>query len=213
MPLNLTLRRRITVTAIRAAKRWAPSAVRRWLWEREYTSGRWDYLDGGDDPLPTALVRKYARGGRILDLGCGTSANLRLDADGYSFYLGVDISPDAIERARRLGRPASEFEVADVTTFRPPGRFDLVLLREVVYYLPAARAAELVRRTGDSLTADGVIAVVIWNTELYGRTAEAVRRCGLPIVEEFAHRPDALTLVLGPPPGGSGTAGAAGARS
>ncbi|MEU4690067.1 class I SAM-dependent methyltransferase [Actinoplanes sp. NPDC023714] len=198
-PQTPPLRRRIVLTAVRTVKRWAPATVRRRLWDSEYAAGRWDFLDTSQDDLPNTLITKFADGGRILDLGCGTTQNLHLEAGGYALYHGVDISPDAIARARALGRPDSAYDVADVVSYPITGRYDLILLREVIYYLPLRAAARLVRRCGDSLTDGGVVAVIIWNTEMYGRTAAAARRCGLPIVDEFVHAPGAVTLLFGPP--------------
>ena len=196
-PRTLPLRRRIAVTTTRFVKRWAPMPIRRRLWDSEYTTGQWDYLDTSADTLPNTLIENYAANGRILDLGCGTTRNQRLEPDSYAYYQGVDISPDAIERARAIGRPDSGYDVADVVSYRPTGRYDLILLREVVYYLPPRVATRLVRRCADSLTDQGVIAVIIWNTDWYARTVAAVRRSGLPIVKEHAHQPGAVTLIFG----------------
>jgi SAM-dependent methyltransferase len=198
-PRTLPLRRRITVTATRFVKRWAPMPIRRRLWDSEYTAGQWDYLDTSADTLPTTLIETYAPGGRILDLGCGTTRNLRLEPGSYTHYQGVDISPDAIERARMIGRPNCDYDVADVVSYHPTGRYDLILLREVVYYLPLRVATRLVRRCADNLTDDGVIAVIIWNTDWYARTVAAVRRSGLPVVKEHVQQPGAVTLIFGRP--------------
>jgi ubiquinone/menaquinone biosynthesis C-methylase UbiE len=56
----------------------------------------------------------------VLDLGCGsgaTTAKLRDAVAPHGSVVGVDISPDQIEVARRRVRGGVRFEVADAQTF------------------------------------------------------------------------------------------------
>lgn len=80
---------------------------------------------------------------RIVDLGCGEGIVARAvtarlpDAE----YLGVDLSPDAIEVARSLN-PELEFTVGSVLDEPPrPGWADLALCLEVLEHLPDRDAA------------------------------------------------------------------------
>lgn len=108
-------------------------------WERQYRSGRWDYLtEPAEDARYTALAdRVLANGARdVLDVGCGTGT-LR-DRLGPRFdgrYVGVDWSRDAL--ASRGRRPGELLLCADASRLPLRSLFDAVVLSEVLYYLDA----------------------------------------------------------------------------
>jgi trans-aconitate methyltransferase len=182
------------------------------VWDVQYALGLWRYLDRPGDRTPLALVERYADRPRILDLGCGTTVNLPLAPGRYRHYHGVDISRKAIHQARALRRPDTSFEVADVLRYRPAGSYDVILLREVLYYLPVEEVPGLLRRLAGGLTTRGVILISIYQTTSPACAAllDRVRDCGLAVVaeEEPDSGPDragAVTLVLAlaaPPAGG-----------
>lgn len=84
------------------------------------------------------------RGGRVLDVGCGTGFLLeQLAARGFS-GVGIDLSPESIahskERLEALG--ASDRLSAEVgSAYEPPaGPFDLITLTDVLEHLEDPRA-------------------------------------------------------------------------
>ncbi len=68
--------------------------------------------------------------GRALDLGCGSGGNaVWLAMRGWQ-TTAVDFSEVAIEKARMRAADSGvevEFVVSDVTTYRPEGRYDLIM--------------------------------------------------------------------------------------
>ena len=75
------------------------------------------------------LVQQYVRpepGARVLDIGCGTAQILEVMADIQ--YVGYDLSPAYIERARASYGDRGTFCVGDVRTmqFALGGQFDIV---------------------------------------------------------------------------------------
>lgn len=178
------------------------------LWNVQYALGLWRYLDEmSDGAMPLSLIETWARQPTILDLGCGTSANLPLDADRYRHYHGVDLSQRAIETARALGRPNTSFEVADIRSYRSARRYDAILLREVIYYLSPAESAALLRRLPTMLTDRGRIVVQIYDVARAAAFVEVIRDCGLPLVAELPVRLDdgpagAFFVLAGPVPSG-----------
>ncbi|WP_433086155.1 class I SAM-dependent methyltransferase [Dactylosporangium sp. CA-139114] len=174
------------------------------VWDLQYKLGFWRYLDRlSDGEMPLALVETWAPHPTILDLGCGSSANMPLPAGRYRHYHGVDVSRAAIAQARRLGRPHTSFEVADIRTFTTAERYDAILLREVLYYLTPQEARDLLLRLPGLLSDRGRVVVQIHSVEQARDVVELVRGCGVPVDREVPARlgdgPSGAFLVLKAP--------------
>ena len=76
---------------------------------------------------------------RVLDVGCGPGTNAAhfRNVD----YLGLDLNPKYIERARR--KYSMNFEVADVTTHTFERKFDFVLMNSLLHHLDDAGVERL----------------------------------------------------------------------
>lgn len=117
--------------------------------DREYRSGAWDHFFGFDE-LPRHLVLAgaihhfFPETPAVLDVGCG-SGRLATVFRHYPFsrYLGVDVSGEAVARARALGLPRMEFTEGNYETWRPAGRFEAIAFNECIGYAqdPAATLA------------------------------------------------------------------------
>ena len=159
------------------------------LWETQYRLGVWDRLDSGTvmGGEFARMISQYAPLARILDLGCGTSINLPLEPGTYRSYHGVDISSKAIKRARRLNRPDATYEVADILAYHPPGAYDAILLREVVYYLAPQQIYDLLTRMSEHLSRDGVMLIQVWSGERSPELKAAITSTALTLVAERTH--------------------------
>lgn len=83
--------------------------------------------------LLTSLLRRHARDGALLDLGCGTGGVLR-EVEGERIVLGVDGSIDGLRVCRRKG--LASLVCADLS--RMPfasGDFEVVLALDVIEHL------------------------------------------------------------------------------
>ena len=69
----------------------------------------------------------------ICDLGCGIGW-LSNELTKFGSVTGVDFSPEGIEEAKRRW-PHVNFDVADVTAYRPPKQFDVVVCSEVIEHV------------------------------------------------------------------------------
>lgn len=128
--------------------------------DREYRSGNWDHFFGWDE-LPRNLVlagaihHLFPESPRVLDLGCG-SGRLATVFRHYPFarYLGVDLSSEAVARARGLQLPRMEFLEGNYETWRPGERYDAISFNECIGYAqdPAATLA----RFAEHLTPGGL---------------------------------------------------------
>jgi cyclopropane fatty-acyl-phospholipid synthase-like methyltransferase len=101
-------------------------------WDAAYVSATpppWDI--GRPQPAFVGLAERGRLSGHVLDAGCGTGEHTLLAAAHRAVALGVDVSPSAIERARRKAAERgvdADFEVADALALDQLGRtFDTII--------------------------------------------------------------------------------------
>jgi SAM-dependent methyltransferase len=129
----------------------------------------------------------------VADIGCGTgSLSVLLAGEGYA-VTGVDFAPAMIEEARAKAAAAgvsARFALSDAAApDLPPGRFDVVLARHVLWALPDTGAAlaawlRLLLPGGTLVLVEGR-----WSTGAGFTAAEAARAV-------LAHRADATITAL-----------------
>jgi 2-polyprenyl-3-methyl-5-hydroxy-6-metoxy-1,4-benzoquinol methylase len=147
-----------------------------------------------------AIIRLQTAGA-VLDVGCGEGLLAdRLGARGYTVS-GVDISPSAVDRARlRCAAHARvHIAVADVLAQPLPGRFDIIVLSEILGYLTFGRKRRIIcDRMVDAVNEGGYIVVTgPWPAS---RTIERALRTHpwLALLEEetFADPPRPYSLSI-----------------
>lgn len=106
-----------------------------------------------------ALPRERYRS--ALELGCATGVLTAALTERADLVVGTDISEAPLERARRRA-PDARFVRAEVPRDWPEGRFDLVVVSEVGYYLSAADLDATIDRVLASLDDDGVLVACHW---------------------------------------------------
>lgn len=112
-----------------------------------------------------ALPRtRYAR---ALEVGCSIGVFTRRLGDRCTDLVALDVAPSAVEAARTrcADRPRIDFVVGAVPEVWPEGRFDLIVLSEVLYFLDRDDLARLVARVGRSLVPGGDCVLVHWTGE------------------------------------------------
>lgn len=111
-------------------------------------------------PFNIALQRlrlKLARprtGWEVLDVGCGTGADLALYARAGCHVCGIDLSPAMLKTARRRLGPGADLRLGDAAELPfSDSRFDLVMATYILHELPRrqrpAVLAEMRRVTKD----------------------------------------------------------------
>jgi SAM-dependent methyltransferase len=75
--------------------------------------------------------------GRVLEIGCGDGTFARLLSDVSRSVVAIDVSREAIRRARAEPVEGVEFKVHDVMTFplHDEGPWDLIVMSETIPYL------------------------------------------------------------------------------
>lgn len=147
------------------AKRYGPSKLKMLLWDEEFASTHWDFIDNtaGDCVYPP--IEKYLNKGSILDLGCGPGNTANEIADSaYTTYVGVDISEVALAKARarteRDGRTAkNSFVCSDFLAFQTAQAFDVILFRESMYHVPLNKVRPILTHFSNQLKPGGVFVV------------------------------------------------------
>jgi SAM-dependent methyltransferase len=150
---------------------YGPSFIKKALWDKEYSSGKWNFNDNTSNDCVYGYLEKYAGSGSILDIGCGSgnTAN-ELSSNAYGTYLGVDISEAALEKARRWseanGRAQkNSFAQADFLKYEPSQRFHVILFRESLYLVPLGSLKATLDRYAKHLEEGGVLIVRIATVE------------------------------------------------
>src|SRR5260221_5599535 len=106
-------------------------------------------------------VRKPAFFKRAIDLGCGTGLAAAAFASEVDHFIGIDLSPRMIERARATGLYA-ELEVTDMVQGlrdKPDASADLVLAADAMVYL--SDLAPVLREVKRVLAAGGLLAFTV----------------------------------------------------
>ena len=152
----------------------------------------------------SALTRpRYAS---VLEVGCSIGVLTRQLAERCDDLLAVDVAEAALKkaRARNSGLGHVRFDQCRVPESWPAGRFDLILLSEVVYYLDRADVGRLVERVRDGLNPHGEVVLVHWIGETdypLGEAAELLidgSRAFLSVSQSIrtdAYRLDVLTNI------------------
>jgi predicted TPR repeat methyltransferase len=137
-------------------------------------------------------VERFAKCGRLLDLGCGpgTTGN-NLQPGTYSSYVGVDISDVAIQKARDRTAHNNRSQTniyfqSDMSSFTPTGQYDVIIFGDSLYYLPRHIVGWTLERYGRHLREDGVFIVRLRGE--YAWLANLIRKdFSVVEVHEYSH--------------------------
>ncbi|MEZ4793271.1 MAG: class I SAM-dependent methyltransferase [Gelidibacter sp.] len=141
---------------------------RKLRWNKQYRKGRWDNLKGEIETVRyQAIIDCMSKFGSknpsILDLGCGEGILCqRLEPIGHSYFLGMDFSSVSIKNAAQLQLKNAEFVCADIHTFLPVKKFDIIVFNEVFYYIHETEKEKVLTRMIDSLNENGIIITSIY---------------------------------------------------
>jgi SAM-dependent methyltransferase len=164
--------------------------LRRLVWNVEWAAGRWNSLDSAN-LLSVEIARKYARNGRIIELGCGSGALAASIGDQfYKDYKGIDISDVAIKRARSRRLDRCEFEVGPMESAHIEAA-DLIIIQEALYYLEPNQQMALLRKCLNGVAPDGAVYITVHDATQFVSLLGRVREAGFVIeerlVKEFVH--------------------------
>jgi 2-polyprenyl-3-methyl-5-hydroxy-6-metoxy-1,4-benzoquinol methylase len=140
--------------------------------------------------------RYVPRGGRVLEIGCGVGIIAGHLKSIVGSYVGLDISARNIEIAREyVTDPKFEFRVLDVIEqpekLEDAGRFDVVLMPDVIEHIPKERYAKVFGVIESHLEPDGV-ALLTFPSPEYQEYLKANDPSALQVVDETVELSDLL---------------------
>jgi len=99
-----------------------------------------------------------------IEIGCSIGVLTARLAPRSDELLALDVNETALERARQRCRemPHVRFEKGQIPQDWPDGRFDLIMLSEVLYYLDKDDLDRLANRVCLSLVPGGTVEMVHW---------------------------------------------------
>jgi 2-polyprenyl-3-methyl-5-hydroxy-6-metoxy-1,4-benzoquinol methylase len=115
--------------------------------------------DKYDATLSALGTRRF---GRALEVGCSIGVLTERLAKHCDQIIGIDFAPSAVEaaRARCAPYPGVTIEHMQVPQQWPDGRFDLIVLSEVLYFLDEADLTKICARTVRSIRPGGRVLLV-----------------------------------------------------
>ena len=133
--------------------------------EAQHVDGTFDFLfdieEIGHHMVILGYIPYVHRNPSILDVGCGQGRLVELlRTVPHRRYLGIDASPSAVRDAARRGGRRDRFEVADYEDWEPPGRYDVILFNESIYYSHQPQA--VLRRYARALAPGGALIVSVF---------------------------------------------------
>ena len=106
----------------------------------------------------------------ILEIGCSTGYLSQALCQKGVQVLALDVSPVAVSQAAsRVGDCAPiSFRRAEIPDDWPPGKFDLIVFSEVLYFMTVEEIGRCAKLAQKSLASDGYCLLVNWtgNTDL-----------------------------------------------
>ncbi|KQT50268.1 methyltransferase type 12 [Methylobacterium sp. Leaf456] len=99
-----------------------------------------------------------------LEVGCSIGVFTHQLCPRCDALIGLDVVPSVLDAARKRCADClnAQFQLAAVPGNWPDGRFDLILISEVAYYLDRADLARLVARVRGSVLPEADIVLVHW---------------------------------------------------
>ncbi len=174
------------------------NAGARWSWNDQFRNGYWGGLQYRRRTV-VSLVEQLAGGGDIVEFGCGEGWLIgAVDPGVYRTYVGVDLSPVAIDvatrRARQAGLVKCRFEVGRFEHWSGGPDPSLIIMDESLYYLKPRRQRRLLRRCLDRLDSSCRMVVTVHSATRHRSTLEACRRAA--VVEREVHDLERVILTL-----------------
>ena len=136
-----------------------------YLFNRRYQRGlaSWREISDGLFHWLTKLREEavaLAPEGRILEIGCGDGALTSQLSKNSREVIGLDISSEAIKRAREHERENLTFSVHNIERDPLMGDNSLIICQDVLYYVPFISMRKVAKKLSGALILGGILLVI-----------------------------------------------------
>ena len=127
----------------------------------------------------TRLVRRYLKGGRLLEIGCAYGYLLRA-LEGQFKCEGIDVSEHAIAAAKTVTNAELECgDVAQLLPGKPAASYDGVVAFDVLEHLPKQQIPAILSDVARILRPGGMLLASVPNTTCWSRVTKRAQWFGL----------------------------------
>ena len=185
---------------------YGPTPVKKFFWDREFSNGKWNFIDDTATDCVYSHLERFCANRSVLDLGCGPGNTANELAPIYRNYVGMDISEEALAKARRRteqnGRSdKNSFQQGDFLSYVPPQKFDVILFREAMYHVPLGKVRGILDRFSPYLTDTGVFIVRLYVTEKGKTKSRPSAMIGImekefDVVEKMHYKKSGATVIV-----------------
>lgn len=112
--------------------------------------------------LTISTIKKYVHNSNpaILDAGCGTGGLLeQLKQQGYTNVSGFDLSPDAVEYARKSCPHVQMLDILQTDKVFPKNSFDVVVCNDIFTVLPDGKDRQALEKLVSVLKPGGLLII------------------------------------------------------
>ncbi|MEO7049275.1 MAG: class I SAM-dependent methyltransferase [Ferruginibacter sp.] len=109
------------------------------IWDNQFKNNKWEYLNSFEQLGRYAILVEYMdhfkNSGKFLDVGCGEGLLFKKYKNhNYTRYVGIDISPTAIQRINQEEHRNAHFLQADAESYISDETFSVIIFNESIYY-------------------------------------------------------------------------------
>jgi 2-polyprenyl-3-methyl-5-hydroxy-6-metoxy-1,4-benzoquinol methylase len=123
------------------------------------------------------LVAEMRPAGSVLEIACGTGLWTEALAGWADTLTAIDAAAETVEIARdRVRSPSVSFEVADVFTWDPGTRFDVIFFSAWLSHVPASRFGQFWELLGGLLATNGRVLFIDEHVDERGKEAYVADR-------------------------------------
>ncbi len=111
-----------------------------------------------------AKLLKEKKNQHVLDIGCGEGGYIQSLAETFedSTFDGIEVSQSVAQTATELteGMKNVTIEQSDLWKYEPKKTYNLLLMNNIIHYIPREKRQELFNRLSGWLNEDGVLSVI-----------------------------------------------------